>query len=212
MGGSGSEPGGGAAESEQELPLQHLRALRGSRKAVYDIQIQKRKCLWKGRLRHGRFDSHAYEPSTIHVAEPSDIEALRSGVPLQNFGKEDFALATQEYGINGVLAIFNIGNRTGQARADFYASLNGLVQQFFQSLPMSVPLPFKHEESSVGVKGGDKGWQRGEVAVTQEDLGLLSERLKNHGFAESVSGNGGGSAEEEGDGRFNIGSIGLLGR
>lgn len=40
MGGSGSEPGGGAAESEQELPLQHLRALRGSRKAVYDIQIQ----------------------------------------------------------------------------------------------------------------------------------------------------------------------------
>ena len=163
-------------------------------------------------MRHGRFDSHAYEPSTIHVAEPSDIEALRSGVPLQNFGKEDFALATQEYGINGVLAIFNIGNRTGQARADFYASLNGLVQQFFQSLPMSVPLPFKHEESSVGVKGGDKGWQRGEVAVTQEDLGLLSERLKNHGFAESVSGNGGGSAEEEGDGRFNIGSIGLLGR
>ena len=41
---------------------------------------------------------------------------------------------------------------------------------------------------------------------------MLSERLKNHGFAESVSGNGGGSAEEEGDGRFNIGSIGLLGR
>ncbi|KAG4967619.1 hypothetical protein JHK87_033270 [Glycine soja] len=209
MGGSGSEPGGGVAESEQELPLQHLRALWGSRKAVHDIQIQFASI---GRLRHGRFDSHAYEPFAIHVAEPSDIEALRSGVPLQNFGKKDFALVTQEYGINGMLEIFNIENRTGQARADFNASLNGLVQQFFRSLSMSMPVPFKHEESLVRVKGGDKGWQRGEVAVAQEDLGLLSERLKNHGFAESVSGNDGGSAEEEGGGGFNLGSIGLLGR
>jgi len=65
------------------------------------------------------------------------------------------------------------------------------------------------------VEGGDKGWQRGGVGVAvPEDLGLgsLSERLKNHGFAESVSGAGGGSAEEEGGGGFNIGSIGLLGR
>ncbi|KHN36919.1 hypothetical protein glysoja_001650 [Glycine soja] len=123
--------------------------------------------------------------------------------PSQSFGKRDFALATQEYGINGVSAIFNIGNRIGQA------SLNGLVQQFFRSLP--VPVPFKHEESSVRVEGGDKGWQRGGVVVAvQEDLGLLSERLKNHGFAESVS--SGGSAEEEGGGGFNLGSIGLLGR
>ncbi|KAG4960705.1 uncharacterized protein LOC114375987 isoform X2 [Glycine soja] len=129
--------------------------------------------------------------------------------PSQSFGKRDFALATQEYGINGVSAIFNIGNRIGQAGADFGASLNGLVQQFFRSLP--VPVPFKHEESSVRVEGGDKGWQRGGVVVAvQEDLGLLSERLKNHGFAESVS--SGGSAEEEGGGGFNLGSIGLLGR
>ena len=131
--------------------------------------------------------------------------------PSQSFGKRDFALATQEYGINGVSAIFNIGNRIGQAGADFGASLNGLVQQFFRSLP--VPVPFKHEESSVRVEGGDKGWQRGGVVVAvQEDLGLLSERLKNRGFAESVSGSGGGSAEEEGGGGFNLGSIGLLGR
>ncbi|KAG4969059.1 hypothetical protein JHK84_035095 [Glycine max] len=131
--------------------------------------------------------------------------------PSQNFGKRDFALATQEYGINGVSAIFDIGNRIGQAGADFGASLNGLVQQFFRSLP--VPMPFKHEESSVRVEGGDKGWQRGGVVVAvQEDLGLLSERLKNRGFAESVSGSGGGSAEEEGGGGFNLGSIGLLGR
>ena len=48
------------------------------------------------------------------------------------------------------------------------------------------------------------------MVAVQEDLGLLSERLKNHGFAESVS--SGGSAEEEGGGGFNLGSIGLLGR
>jgi len=133
--------------------------------------------------------------------------------PSQSFGKRDFALATQEYGINGVSAIFDIGSRIGQAGADFGASLNGLVQQFFRSLP--VPVPFKHEESSVRVEGGNKGWQRGGVGVAvPEDLGLgsLSQRLKNHGFAESFSGGGGGSAEEEGGGGFNIGSIGALGR
>jgi len=65
------------------------------------------------------------------------------------------------------------------------------------------------------VEGGNKGWQRGGVGVAvPEDLGLgsLSQRLKNHGFAESFSGGGGGSAEEEGGGGFNIGSIGALGR
>ncbi|KAK7324510.1 hypothetical protein VNO77_28115 [Canavalia gladiata] len=139
--------------------------------------------------------------------------------PSQSFGTRDFGLlTTEDYGINGVSAIFDIGNRIGQAGADFGASLNGLVQQFFRSLPL--PVPFKHEEDSVRMEGADKGWQRSGVGVAvQEDLGLglLSERLKNHGFSESISsgngGGGGGTVEEEvGGGGFNLGSIGHLGR
>lgn len=145
--------------------------------------------------------------------------------PAQSFGSRDLALATQEYGINGVSAIFDIGNRIGQAGADFGASLNGLVQQFFRSLPLPV-VQFKQEEAVVGSVrvDGEKGRQRSGgggggvgVAVMQEDLGLgsLSERLKNHGFAENNSGGGGGNGEEEtagGGGGFNLGSIGHMGR
>jgi len=160
----------------------------------------------------GLIHTHMNPPQFVWP-NPPQSKLFDLEFPTQSFGKRDFALATQEYGINGVSAIFDIGNRIGQAGADFGASLNGLVQQFFRSLP--VPVPFKHEESSVRVDGGDKGWQRGGVGIAvPEDLGLgsLSERLKNHGFAESVSGGSGGSAEEEGGGGFNIGSIGLLGR
>ncbi|WVZ01017.1 hypothetical protein V8G54_027086 [Vigna mungo] len=160
----------------------------------------------------GLIHTHMNPPQFVWP-NPPQSKLFDLEFPTQTFGKRDFALATQEYGINGVSAIFDIGNRIGQAGADFGASLNGLVQQFFRSLP--VPVPFKHEESSVRVEGGDKGWQRGGVGIAvPEDLGLgsLSERLKNHGFAESVSGGTGGSAEEEGGGGFNIGSIGLLGR
>lgn len=120
----------------------------------------------------------------------------------QSFGKKDFGLPVDDYGVS---AIFDIGNRIGQAGMDFGASLNGMVQQFFRSLPM----PFKQEED--GVRVGGKGRERrGLVGVgLNEDLGLglLSERLKNHGFSESVS----GSVEEE-IGGLNLGSAGHLGR
>ncbi|KAJ1441595.1 hypothetical protein SESBI_01213 [Sesbania bispinosa] len=131
--------------------------------------------------------------------------------PSQSFGKKDFGLAVDDYGVS---AILDIGSRIGQAGADFGASLNGMVQQFFRSLP--VPVPFKHEEDSLRMEGGgDKGRQRSGVVevVVQEDLGLgsLSERLKNRGFAESVSVSGGGNVDEE-IGGFNLGSAGHLGR
>ncbi|XP_027340373.1 uncharacterized protein LOC113853884 isoform X2 [Abrus precatorius] len=162
----------------------------------------------------GLIQTHMNPPQFVWPNPPKsklfDLE-----FPSQNFGKRDFGLATEDYGINGVSAIFDIGNRIGQAGADFGASLNGLVQQFFRSLPL--PVPFKQEEDSVRMEGGDKGWQRSGVGVVvQEDLGLgsLSERLKNHGFAENVNNNGGGSGtvEEEVGGGFNLGSIGHLGR
>ncbi|MED6120681.1 hypothetical protein PIB30_023147 [Stylosanthes scabra] len=157
-----------------------------------------------------------------HKSKLFDLE-----FPTQSFASGDLALATQEYGINGVTAIFDIGNRIGQAGADFGASLNGLVQQFFRSLPLPA-VQFKPEEAVVGSVrlDGEKVRQRSGgglgVAVMQEglDLGSLSERLKNHGFAETNSGGGGvGNGDEEGggdsgsgSGGFNLGSIGYMGR
>lgn len=125
----------------------------------------------------------------------------------QSFGKRDFGLPVDDYGVS---AIFDIGNRIGQAGMDFGASLNGMVQQFFRSFPLL--LPFKQEEDSVRVGGGSgKGRKRSGLVgvVVNEDLGLgsLTERLKNHGFSESVS----GSVDEE-VGGFNLGSAGHLGR
>ena len=129
--------------------------------------------------------------------------------PSQNFGKRDFGLATENSGIDGVSAIFDIGNRIGQAGADFGASLNGLVQQFFRSLPM----PFKQEDTVISSvrMGGDKGRQGSDIGVSvQEDLGSLSERLRDYGFAENDTGAGGLGDEESGG--FNLSSAGLLGK
>lgn len=130
--------------------------------------------------------------------------------PSHSFGTRDFGLVTEDYAINGVSAIFDIGNRIGQVGADFGASLNGLVQQFFRSLPV----PFKQEDAvmmgSVSM-GGDRDRERSGVGISiREDLGSLSEMLKNHGFAENDTGAGGTVDEEVGG--FNLGSIGLLGR
>ncbi|KAK7257142.1 hypothetical protein RIF29_30900 [Crotalaria pallida] len=131
-----------------------------------------------------------------------------------SFGTRDFGLVTEDYTINGVSAIFDIGSRIGQAGADFGASLNGLVQQFYRSLPM----PFKHEEDaamgSVSMEGDMNRERSGVVGIAmREDLGSLSERLKNHGFAENDIGAAAatGTVDEEAGG-FNLGSIGLLGR
>lgn len=125
------------------------------------------------------------------------------------FGKRDFGMPIDDYGVS---AIFDIGNRIGQAGVEFGASLNGMVQQFFRSLPL--PLPFKHEEEEVRIgSGGNKGRQRsGAVGiVVHEDLGLglLTEKLKNRVFSESVSVSG--TVDDE-VGGFNLGSAGHLGR
>ncbi|KAG2677656.1 hypothetical protein I3760_12G108000 [Carya illinoinensis] len=127
----------------------------------------------------------------------------------QNFGRGDFGLATDSSGINGVLAIFDIGNRIGQAGADFGANLNGLVQQFFRRLPA----PFRQEENAKAPVMVDVGGSRlrsdGGV-TTQGDLGLLTKRLRDFGFAENDSG-----ADELVDDEvagFNLRSAGLLGR
>ncbi|KAF7836624.1 epstein-barr nuclear antigen [Senna tora] len=152
--------------------------------------------------------SHVYPPSFVWPSPPKsklfDLE-----FSTQNFGKKGLGLATQNSGIDGVSAIFDIGNRIGQAGADFGASLNGLVQQFFRSLP----LPFKQEDTAMASlrMEGDKERQGIDLGVTmQEDMGSLSEKLKNYGFAENETGAGGLVDEEIGG--FNLSSAGHLGR
>lgn len=156
----------------------------------------------------GLIQSHMNPPPFTWPTPPKsklfDLE-----FPTRNFGKGDFGLATENYGIDGVSAIFDIGNRIGQAGADFGASLNGLVQQFFRSLP----IPFKQEDTVMTsvLMEGDKGRLTADFGINmQEDLGSLSERLRNYGFAENDT-VAGASVDEE-IGGFDLSSAGLLGR
>ncbi|KAG2681598.1 hypothetical protein I3843_11G153200 [Carya illinoinensis] len=129
--------------------------------------------------------------------------------PSQHFGRRDFGLATDSSGIDGVLAVFDIGNRIGQAGADFGACLSGLVQQLFRRLP----LPFRQEENAAERVMAEVGGSRlrSELSVTtQGDSGLLKERLRDFEFAENDSG-ANGLVDDEVAG-FNLRSAGLLGR
>ena len=156
----------------------------------------------------GLIQSHMTYPPTFSwpnspKSKPFDLE-----FPVHDFSKRDFGVLTDNSGINGVSAILDIGNRIGQAGADFGAALNGLVHQFFRGLPV----PFKQEES-VGVRMDGK---RSEVGLGLEgELGLISERLRGLGF---VKDNGGGGSRgvdemlEEEIGGFDLKGVGFLGK
>ncbi|XP_073287226.1 uncharacterized protein [Primulina huaijiensis] len=96
-----------------------------------------------------------------------------------NFMKPEFPLAVDNSAINGVTAIFDIGNRIGQVGVDFGACVNGVVQQFFRRLPV----PFWHDENTgmpLGMEGNSPRTNMG-IAL-QEDLGSLAERFKDYGL------------------------------
>ncbi|KAJ6979754.1 hypothetical protein D5086_021842 [Populus alba] len=141
-------------------------------------------------------------------SKPFDLE-----FPGHGFSKRDFGVLTDNSGIDGVSAIFDIGNRIGQAGADFGAALNGLVHQFFRRLPV----PFKQDESAgAGVRMDGK---RSEVGLCLDgELGLVSERLRDFGFVEDNSGGGGSGSRgvdellEEEIGGFNLKGVGFLGK
>ncbi|KAL0328403.1 UNVERIFIED_CONTAM: hypothetical protein Scaly_2272900 [Sesamum calycinum] len=106
-------------------------------------------------------------------------EVQRHGLDLADKLAQGF---TDSSPINGVTAIFDIGNRIGQAGADFGACLNGVVHQFFRRLPV----PFRHDENtgmSLGVEG--HGTRTNMGITLQEDLGSLAERFKDYGFSEN---------------------------
>ncbi|XP_059444510.1 uncharacterized protein LOC132176348 isoform X1 [Corylus avellana] len=156
----------------------------------------------------GLIQSHMSPPS-FPWPNPQNSKLFDLEFPSQTFGRRDFGLATDSSGINGVSAILDIGNRIGQAGADFGAGLNGLVQQFFRRLPV----PFRPEENAVAVVRVDVEGSRlrSDVGATaQGDIGSLSARLRDLGFAENDSG-ADGSLDDEVAG-FNLRTAGLLGR
>ncbi|EEF42155.1 conserved hypothetical protein [Ricinus communis] len=127
--------------------------------------------------------------------------------PAYNFSKRDFGVLADSNGING---IFDIGNRIGQAGADFGACLNGLMQQFFRRLPV----PFRQEES-VRMEVVMMDSKRNDACVSLEgEFGLVSERLREFGFVDNGDAGIGrveGSSDEE-NGGFNLKSVGHLGK
>ncbi|GLT72436.1 hypothetical protein SLA2020_443710 [Shorea laevis] len=156
----------------------------------------------------GLIQSHINPPSfpwqSQQKAKLFDLE-----FPSQNFVMKDFGVVIDKSGINGVSAIFDIGNRIGQVGADFGACLNGLVHQFFRRLPV----PFRHDEIAVVSVRADSSMtsQRADVCVGEkEDLGAVADRLSDFGFAAQNDNGPDGSVDDEPSG-FNLTSAGCLG-
>lgn len=148
------------------------------------------------RLAHGftgLIQSHITPPS-FQWPNPPTPKLFEVEFPTQNFMKNDFGLSLDSSPINGVTAIFDIGNKIGQVGADFGAGLNGMVQQIFRRLPV----PFRHDENVAVSLGGEGPAPRTNTGIIlQEDLGSLAERFKEYGLSENVSAVVEGSSEGE---------------
>lgn len=165
------------------------------------------------RLTHGFTDlihSHITPPS-FNWPNPHPHKFFDVEFHTQSFAERDFRLLVDNtsHGINGVSAIFDIGNKLGQVGADFGASLNGVVQQFFRRLPV----PFRHEEDTVMLRVDDGVQRAADLGINMqvhEDLGTLAKRFKDFGFdeTEKVKDDSGG---EEVPG-FNLKAAGFSGR
>ncbi|KAG5551546.1 hypothetical protein RHGRI_009824 [Rhododendron griersonianum] len=102
--------------------------------------------------------------------------------PTRNFGKRDFGIATDNHGINGVSAIFDIGNRLGQVGAEFGAGVNGVVQQVFGRLPIVF---WQDENAVVAVRRELNSQQSDGATGIQKDLRTSAERSRDSGFVEN---------------------------
>ncbi|XP_042037572.1 uncharacterized protein LOC121783539 [Salvia splendens] len=142
----------------------------------------------------GLIQSHI-TPLTFAWPNPPTPKLFEVEFPTQSFMKNDFGLSLDKSTINGVTAIFDVGNRIGQAGADFGASFNGVVQQFFRRLP----LPFRHEESAgVSLVAEGHGRRAESMGISlQEDLGSLAERFKDYGIPENGAAVVEGSTEDD---------------
>ncbi|KAK3003117.1 hypothetical protein RJ639_018098 [Escallonia herrerae] len=144
----------------------------------------------------GLIHSHHITPPSFPWPSPNSSKLFDVEFPAQSFVPKDFGLAIDQSGINGVSAILDIGNRLGQAGADFGATLNGVVQQFFRRLPV----PFRHEDAAaVSLLRADGVGERCDGGVSmqvQEDLGSLAKRFREYGFADRDAGSDGATDEE----------------
>ncbi|XP_050371092.1 uncharacterized protein LOC126789075 [Argentina anserina] len=137
---------------------------------------------------------------------PQNSKLFDLEFPTHDFvGKREFVgLVAGSPGMNGVSAIMDIGNRIGQAGAEFGACLDGMVQQFFRSLPV----PFRAEESGGGgvAVRVEKEMVRA-VKSGKEEVGPV---VRDGRGVESECGSD-GLVDEELAG-LNLRSAGLLGR
>ncbi|KAL8510039.1 hypothetical protein ACS0TY_017025 [Phlomoides rotata] len=141
----------------------------------------------------GLIQSHIPPPS-FQWPNPPTPNLFDVEFPTQNFIKSDFGLSLDNSAINGVGAIFDIGNRIGQAGVDFGACVNGVVQQFVRRLPV----PFRHDENVGLTIGTDGHCTKANMGITlQEDLGSLKERFKDYGLPQNGAAVVEGSSEDE---------------
>lgn len=151
--------------------------------------------------------SHMTNPPAFPWPNPQKSKLFDLELPGHSFNRRDFGVLTDNTGINGVSAILDIGNRIGQAGADFGAGLNGLVQQFFRSLPV----PFRQEEGvGMEVRMDSKRINLG-VGVDGE-LGLVSDRLRDYGFVENTTTGKLDDPSDEQTGGFNLKPVGHIGK
>ena len=159
----------------------------------------------------GLIQSTHINPPPFSWPNPQSSKLFDLEFPPQSFGGRDFGLVVDSNpGINGVSAILDIGNRIGQAGADFGACLNGMVHQFFRRLPV----PFRQDESVMEAVRMDveKSRQRADIGLSvQEELGPLTDRLRDFGFVSNESGGADGLGDEEVAG-FNLRTAGHLAR
>lgn len=149
----------------------------------------------------GLIQSHISPPS-FSWPNPQPPKLFDVEFPSYNFVSKDFRFASDYHsGFNGVLAVFDIGNKLGQAGADFGASLNGVVQQFFRFLPF--PLKRNDDDVVFSKLRSDVSSGRQDASVkmqVQEDLGSLAKQFQDLGFVE-MDGKSDESVDEENGGR-----------
>ncbi|CAI0409260.1 unnamed protein product [Linum tenue] len=165
----------------------------------------------------GLIQTHMTNPPAIPWANTPKSNIFDLEFPGHSFISKSMDLGVladnRNSGIAGVSAILDIGNKIGQAGAEFGAGLNGLVEQFFRRLPV----PFKHNESmEVGVRIESR---RSDVNLSVEgQLDLVNTKLKEFGFVENegryistAAGEAEGGTSDGELGTFDLKSIGLMG-
>lgn len=158
----------------------------------------------------GLIQSHMTNPPSFSWPNPTKSKLFDLEFPIASSTKRDFAISVSKPEINGVSAIFDIGNRIGQAGADFGACLKGLVYQFYRQLPV----PFKHEESGfrLELNGIDSGLKRSDAGLSVEESFIVREKERERLIGVGAVENDGSNNVDEETGGLDLPSAAHLGR